>query len=166
MTIPAHVDPGMILRAVAAVGEVEPQEITGQGRTHEIIVLRWATWRIMRRRGWSMPKIGFHTRHDHTSVLHGLRTLAHEIAKATPRGRRALWIESQVHELLGSGGPIPPEAPPAMARIVMPSTADLAPGRDAMAVPISARLGGHRMVTMAGYVNKSGEIICWRPDGV
>lgn len=50
-----------------------PREITGWGRSRDLVWIRWAIALVAREQGRSLPQIGGCLNRDHTTILHGLR---------------------------------------------------------------------------------------------
>lgn len=53
---------------------VTREDILGHRRFTRIVHARWEYWHyLVRERGWSLMQAAMNTKHDHTSVLHGVR---------------------------------------------------------------------------------------------
>lgn len=52
---------------------LRPSEITGWGRSRDLVWIRWAIAVVAREHGRSLPQIGTCLNRDHTTILHGLR---------------------------------------------------------------------------------------------
>lgn len=51
---------------------VSSREITGWGRSRDLVWIRWAIAVVARENGRSLPQIGECLNRDHTTILHGL----------------------------------------------------------------------------------------------
>ncbi len=49
------------------------REITGWGRSRDLVWIRWAIALVAREHGRSLPQIGEALNRDHTTILHGIR---------------------------------------------------------------------------------------------
>lgn len=66
-----------ILQLVAAELDLLPELIRGVSRQRELVHARWLVMTLAQRcLGYSLPRIGRLMQRDHTSVLHGIRSLA------------------------------------------------------------------------------------------
>ena len=62
-----------IIRQVASKHGVPEKLITGYNREAHIVAARFEAWRIARKLGWSLPRIGREFKRDHTTIMNGLR---------------------------------------------------------------------------------------------
>lgn len=62
------------LNRIASRHGVTWQQICSPSRKAPVVAARNEFWRWLRGEGYSLPEIGRHTGHHHTTVLHGIRT--------------------------------------------------------------------------------------------
>lgn len=63
-------------RVIATAGHhfsVSADDITGPGRSHDIVDARHVAAWLLRESGWSFPQIGEAMGKDHTTVMHGVK---------------------------------------------------------------------------------------------
>lgn len=66
-----------ILQLVAVEAGLPPELIRGECRQRELVQARWLVMALAQRcLGYSLPRIGRLMGRDHTTVLHGIRSLA------------------------------------------------------------------------------------------
>lgn len=63
------------IEAVSRAFEVPVAEIVGPLKTRRIAHSRWALFKILHERGWSLSAIGKALDYDHTSVMHALKRI-------------------------------------------------------------------------------------------
>lgn len=78
-----------IVDIVAARFSVSHSEIIGPRRVVELVAPRHVAMFLARQEGHSLPKIGFHLRRDHTTVLYGAQKIERQ-AVADPETRLLL----------------------------------------------------------------------------
>lgn len=62
-----------IIARIAALHDVDVEDITGPSRVRHVCEARWAVMRELRAAGKSTPRIGRLLNRDHSTVVHGLR---------------------------------------------------------------------------------------------
>lgn len=80
-----------VIRRVAEMFKVTPQDIVGKARHRILIDARCAVALILRERGLSYPQIGRFMDRDHSTVIHNVR-LAHERSVRNPLILKALEL--------------------------------------------------------------------------
>jgi chromosomal replication initiator protein len=102
--------PNAVLTAVCRYFDVKVEELKGKARQKQIVVPRQMAMYLLREDAHlSTPEVGRHLNRDHTTVLHGIKQVATDIASGGP-SRAAV---SGVREVIAGGAVLPPMQPDA-----------------------------------------------------
>lgn len=89
-----------VLKAVAAAFAVKPKDIIGRRRFGWLINPRFATYYLLRKKGWSLAAVGEACgKRDHGAVLHGLKTLQGRIETEKALGKALVRLREEGYEL-------------------------------------------------------------------
>lgn len=64
-----------VVARIASERALAVSDVLGPSRCRNVAEARWAIWAILRKRGYSFPRIGQLFGRDHTTVIHGVRRL-------------------------------------------------------------------------------------------